>query len=66
MGVSFDRLELGSTAALDCRTGQNKGRYCKKWALIPTCLVGPIQYFESENKFQNNQANFEIDHENLN
>ena len=30
MGVFCDRLKLGSTAALDCRTGQNKGRYCKK------------------------------------
>ena len=66
MGVSCDRLKLGSTAALDCRTGQNKGRYCKKGALIPTHLVGPIQYFENKNKFQNNRGNFEIDLENPN
>ena len=25
-----DRLKLGSTAALDCRTGKNKDRYLKK------------------------------------
>ena len=39
MGVSCERLKLGSTASLNCQTGQNKGRYCKKRALIPTCLV---------------------------
>ena len=39
MGVFYDRLKLGSTAALDCRLGQNKGRYCEKKALIPTRLV---------------------------
>ena len=44
MGVFCDRLELGSTAALDCWTGQNKGRYHKKRALIPTRLVDPGQY----------------------
>ena len=30
MGVVCDRLRLGSTTALGCRTGQNKSRYCKK------------------------------------
>ena len=30
MGVFCDRLTLCSTAALDCRTGQNKGRYREK------------------------------------
>ena len=30
MGVSCDRLNLCSSAALDCLTGQNKGRYFKK------------------------------------
>ena len=39
MGIFCDRLKLGSTAALDSRTGQNKGRYCEKSALIPICLV---------------------------
>ena len=38
MGVFCDRLKLGSTASLDCRTGQNKGRYREK-KLIPTRLV---------------------------
>ena len=30
MGVFFDRLKLCSTVALDCRTGQNKGRCREK------------------------------------
>ena len=30
MGLFCDKLKLGSTAALDCRTGQNKGSYRKK------------------------------------
>ena len=30
MGVFCERLKLGSKGALDCQTGQNKGRYCKK------------------------------------
>ena len=30
MGVYCERLNLCSTVALDCRTGQNKGRYHKK------------------------------------
>ena len=30
MGVFCDRLKLCSTAALDCRTGQNKGIYRKQ------------------------------------
>ena len=34
MGVFCDRLEFGSTAALICRTGQNKGRYCQKELLL--------------------------------
>ena len=34
MGVFWDRLKFGSTAALDCSTGQNKGRYCKKELLL--------------------------------
>ena len=28
MGVFCDRLKLCSTASPDCRTGQNKGKYC--------------------------------------
>ena len=39
MGVFCDMLKLGSTAALDCWTGKNKGRYREKIALIPTRLV---------------------------
>ena len=39
MGVFCDRLKFGSTAALDCRIGQNKGRYCKKELLL---LLGSL------------------------
>ena len=39
MGVFCDRLKLCSTAALYCRTGQNKGRYREK-ELLFTRLVG--------------------------
>ena len=34
MGVFCDKLKLCSTAALDCRTGQNKGRYREKELLF--------------------------------
>ena len=34
MGVFCDSLKFGSTVALNCRTGQNKGRYCKKELLL--------------------------------
>ena len=34
MGVFLDKLIFGSTAALDCLTGQNKGIYCKKELLL--------------------------------
>ena len=30
MGVFFDKLKVCSTAAPDCQTGQNKGRYCEQ------------------------------------
>ena len=38
-GLFCGKLKLYSTAALACQTGQNKGRYRKKRALIPTHLV---------------------------
>ena len=34
MDVFCDRLKLGSIAALDCQTGQNKGRYHEKELLF--------------------------------
>ena len=34
IGVFCEGLKLGSTAALDCRTGQNKGRYREKELLL--------------------------------
>ena len=39
MGVFCDRLKLGSTAALDCLTGQNKGRCCEKELLLLLILL---------------------------
>ena len=42
MGVFCDRLKLGSKAALDCRTGQNKGRYSKNSSYLvstPSSMV---------------------------
>ena len=40
MGVFCDMLKLCSTAALDCWTGHNKGRYhLQKRALIHTRLI---------------------------
>ena len=41
MDVFCERLKLGSTAALDCQTGQNKGRYCKKeLSFLLVSLIG--------------------------
>ena len=34
MGVFCDLLKLGSTAALNCQTGQSKGRYREKELLF--------------------------------
>ena len=42
MAVCCDWLKSDSTAALDCRTDQNKSRCRKKRALIPTRLVGTM------------------------
>ena len=39
MGVFCDRLKLGSTAALNCQTGQNRGRYRKKELLFLLVLL---------------------------
>ena len=39
MGVFCDRVKLGSTAALDCLTGQNKGRYIKEELLLLLILL---------------------------
>ena len=40
MNIFCDRLKFGSTAALDCHTGQNKDRYCKKELLL---LLIPLE-----------------------
>ena len=43
MGVFCDRLNVGSTAALDCWTGQNKGKYREKDFLF---LIVWLAYFD--------------------
>ena len=43
MGVFCDRLKFGSTAVFDCRTGQNKGRYCKKELLLLLVLLEKLR-----------------------
>ena len=46
MGVLCDRLRLGSTVALDCRTGQDKGRYREKELLfLLVLLINPNSDF---------------------
>ena len=40
MGVIYDRLKFGSTAALNCRTSHNKGRYCKKELSLLQFILG--------------------------
>jgi hypothetical protein len=42
MGVFCDRLKLGSTAVLDCLTGQNKDRYREKELLLLLVLLDPL------------------------
>ena len=52
MGVFCDRLKLGSTAALDCRTGQNKGRYHEKELLFLLVLLICIIYRAADSHLQ--------------
>ena len=40
MSVFCDRLKLGSTAVLNCQTGQIKGRYGKKELLFLLVSLG--------------------------
>ena len=47
MTIFCDMLKSGSTAALDCQIGQNKGRYCKKellFLLVSLVVPLPFQY----------------------
>ena len=39
MGVFCDRLKLGSKAALDCLTGQNKCKYREKELVLRIFLI---------------------------
>ena len=39
MGVFCDKLKLGSKAALDSQTGQNRGRYPEKELLFLLVLL---------------------------
>ena len=43
MSVFCDRLKFGSTAALDCHTGLNKGRYHKNELLLLLVLLSEIK-----------------------
>ena len=47
MGVFCDKLKFGSTAALDCRTGQNKGRYHEKQLLLLLVLLIFTNFYEA-------------------
>ena len=59
MGVIYDRLKLGSTAASDCQTGQNKGRYHKKEVSWGACIrVRYTQYPIIRNGLIRNSAEF--------
>ena len=49
MVVFCNRLKFGSTTALDFYTGQNKGRYCKKRAIIATRLIAGNHIFWNHN-----------------
>ena len=51
MCVFCDRLKFGSTAALDCRTGQNKGRYHEKDPVVTV----PYFVIESHTSSTNHQ-----------
>ena len=62
MGVFCDRLKLCSTAAPDCWTGQNKGRYCKQelsflLVLLSKLMISrgePLGQIERKNNFLDN------------
>ena len=56
MGVFCDRLNLCSSAALDCLTGQNKGRYRKKRPLIPTRFIDQEQGIMGKSKAKQFEA----------
>ena len=44
MGVFCDRPKFGSTAALNCRTGQNKDRFCEKELLFLLFLLPMLTF----------------------
>ena len=51
MSVFCDRLKFGSTAALDCHTGQSKGRYRKKELSFLLVLLSAANFKFLANKF---------------
>ena len=63
MGVFCDRLKFGSTAALNCRTSQNKGRYCKKELLLLLIL---LRVSESKKQFLVFLLLFKMNYQNTN
>ena len=52
MDVFCGRFKFGSTAALDCRTCQNKGRYRKKELLFLLVLLICIIYRAADSHVQ--------------
>ena len=56
MGVFCDRLKLCSTAAPDCWTGQNKGRYCEQERSF--LLVSLVQTIRRQFHFKLNFSNW--------
>ena len=57
MGVFCERLKVGSTATLDFRTNQNKGRYREKELLLVLVLL-----FQNFKDYLSDQANSVIIH----
>jgi hypothetical protein len=56
MIVFCDRLKLGSTAALDCQTGKNNGRYSKKGlSFLFVSLVLEMSFTEISKPIQSEQ-----------
>ena len=52
MSVFCGWLKFSSTAALNCSTGQNKGRYCKKELLLLLVLLICIIYCATDSHLQ--------------
>ena len=60
MGVFCDRLRLGSTAALDCLTGQNKGRYSEIELLLLLVLLIFTLILEEQKKNRIHETKLQV------